>query len=74
MSNLGKLLVLCWSLCYCMEDVGYGLYCRRRKSVVQKFKVDEWPWHVNIEGSSLAVRLLSQEQGDISNNITNDFF
>ena len=29
--------------------------------------IDELPRHVNIEGCSLTVRLLSQEQGNISN-------
>ena len=31
------------------------------------------PQHVNIEGCLLTVRLLSQQQGYISNNVINDF-
>ena len=35
--------------------------------------IDVLPRHVNIEGFSLTVKMLSQEQGNLSNNITNDF-
>ena len=35
--------------------------------------IDELPQHVNIEGCLLRVRLLSQQQGNISNNVINDF-
>ena len=35
--------------------------------------IDELPKHVNIEGCLLTVRLLSQQQGNISNNVINDF-
>ena len=35
--------------------------------------IDELPQHVNIEGCLPRVRLLSQQQGNISNNVINDF-
>ena len=35
--------------------------------------IDELPQHVNIEGCLLTVRLLSQQQGNISSNVMNKF-
>ena len=35
--------------------------------------IEELPLNVNIEGCSLTVKMLSQEQGNISNNIISDF-
>ena len=49
-----------------MEDIGYGLYFRnnlyKSLNVYAPLCIDELPQHVNIEGCSLTMRLLSQEQ------------
>ena len=61
-----------WDMDYILEK-GDLLY--KSLNVHTPLCIDELPRHVNvnIDGCSLTVRLLSQEQGKISNNITTDF-
>ena len=59
-----------WDIDYILEKCDQ-LY--KSLNVYTPLNIDELPCHVNIEDCSLIVRLLSQEQGDISNNITNYF-